>query len=529
MADTALLPVLIAAPIVGAGVCALMPKGRASALFALGTSLFTLAAAVWVAFLVFGHPAQGWGEIAWGGGPLKDRLGVADIGFSVRLGCDSISLWLILLTAFLTPLALLSAGLSISGRLRAFASWMLLLEGALIGVFLARDLLLFYIFFELTLVPTLFLIGIWGGENRREAAGKFFIYTFAGSVFLLLAVLYIGISAGTLDMTDAFAAVANFTPREQFWVCLALLIGFLIKTPVFPLHTWQPLAYSEAPLPGTVMMAAVLGKLGTYGILRLVLPGGFSGGGGAISNTGVLQFVGVLAVIGILYGALVAWSQRDFYRLLAYSSLSHLGFCILGLLSMTQIGLSGAVLYMVNHGITTAALFFTLGMIARRLKSRDLTSMSGLFKAMPILSVFFVLFAMSSIGLPGTNGFVSEFLTLLGTFTSSTLGVGFAVTAGLGMILAACYMLHLTGRVFFGPLLTPEARIAKDIGIAEISILAPLATAVLLLGVMPNLVLRPIESAVARQLPQNFALRQIEPAPVDRSVIQKTPAAVLAD
>lgn len=518
MTDSYLLLILLAVPFIGAAVCALLPAravhtpGSAaskassglpvmvmtSTLFAVATfvlalTLFAKLPGSTEATNELGQPTiSRLSPISWGSDATANAFSVAGINFNFLIGADSVSIWLVLLSTLLTPIALLASVRSIGERSKEFCAWMLLLLGALVGVFVARDALLFYVFFEITLIPAVFLIGIWGGPARREAMGKFFLYTFAGSVFLLIGILYIGIKAQTFEFERFIAAAQALRGSEKLWVCGALLIGFLVKTPVFPLHTWQALTYSEAPTSATVMFAAVLSKLGTYGLLRLTIPAGFVSARTGVDGVQLLNVVAILAIIGILYGALVAWVQRDFFKLLAFSSLSHLGFCVLGLLSFTTIGVQGAILFMVNHGISTAALFLCLGMVQERLKTREIDRMSGLFKAMPVLSVFFVLFVMSSIGLPGTNGFVSEFLTLQGTFISQQLGMGYAIAAAAGVILSAIYMLHLVAKVFFGPLVLPEGTTARDLCGREISLLAPLAVLVLVLGVQPGLVLNSV-------------------------------------
>ena len=385
---------------------------------------------------------------------------------------------------------------------------MLALLTVMLGVFVARDLLLFYVFFELTLVPMFFIIGIWGGPERRYAAGKFFLFTFAGGVFTLAATIYLGSRAGTFDI-DAIVRVAQtqIGPEARWWIVLGLLAGFAVKIPLFPVHTWLPLAHTEAPTAGSVILAGVLLKLGTYGLLRLALPIGLVAGDGEAVFPSLIHFLGALCIIGIIYGALVAWVQQDIKKLVAYSSVSHLGFCILGMIALNDIGMQGSVLYMVNHGLSTGAMFLVIGMVYERFHTRDINKLSGLAKKMPIFSFFFVFFTLASIGLPGLNGFWSEFLTILGAFTSEHLGIGYGVCAALGVILGAVYMLHMAARVIFGPLKFPGDEhdtahhahapaanhgLSGDLNPREIGILVPLAIAVVLLGVFPNLVVGPI-------------------------------------
>ena len=418
---------------------------------------------------------------------------------SFSLGIDSISLWLVELTALLMPLAIAASFDSIQDRPREYYAWMLLLLAAMLGVFVARDILVFYIFFELTLVPMFFIIGIWGGPQRRDAAGKFFLFTFTGSVFTLAAAIYLGYHAGTFDIASVVDyARTSLTDHERYWILLALLAGFAVKVPLFPVHTWLPLAHTEAPTAGSVILAGVLLKLGTYGLIRLAVPIGLLTAT-SIAFPGLIHFLGWLCIIGIIYGALVAWVQQDVKKLVAYSSVSHLGFCVLGMIALNLPGLEGSVLYMINHGLSTGAMFLVIGMIYDRYHTRDINQLSGLARRMPIMACFFVFFTLASIGLPGLNGFVSEFLTILGAFTSPYLGIKFGTFAALGIILGAVYMLHMTARVIFGPLKTPElhgehghgdAHPPGDLNFREIAILVPLALAVIYLGVYPSGVLR---------------------------------------
>jgi len=580
MQDSILLPLLLAVPLLGAIVGALLNSAKAARAWAMVISIAT--AAVSVAMLaqmdLWQQPAnlEQTIQLAWGGPPAisgqmpDSPFTVAGIHLTLRLGVDTISLWLVLLTTLLTPLAIAASFESIRDRAKEYYAWMLLLLAAMLGVFVARDLLLFYIFFELTLIPMFFIIGIWGGPQRRYAAGKFFLFTFAGSVFTLAAVIYLGLKYATFDMRllvesvqtgsqSLGGVVARMVPplsgTERFWIMAGLLAGFAVKVPLFPVHTWLPLAHTEAPTAGSVILAGVLLKLGTYGLLRLAVPIGLIGvdldavavtghlipftgvGRFDITMRGVLWFLAIMCLIGIIYGALVAWVQQDIKKLVAYSSVSHLGFCVLGLVALNTIGIQGSIMYMINHGISTGALFLVIGMIYDRYHTRDINELSGLARKMPRLAFFFVLFALSSIGLPGLNGFVSEFLTILGAFTSQELGIRFGVIAALGVILGAIYMLHMTARVIWGPLKTPldaghhhghghhqenqgqaaspghdHAPLPADIGAREISVLAPLALAVVLLGVLPSPVLRsmlaPVElmqNPVRMTMPQGVA------------------------
>jgi NADH-quinone oxidoreductase subunit M len=449
---------------------------------------------------------------------------MAGIGASFSLAADSISMLLVLLTVILHPLAVTASFRSIQTRSREHYAWMNLLLVGMLGVFVARDLLLFYMFFEFTLIPLFFIVGIWGGPERRAAAGKLFIYTFSASVFMLAAVIYLGNRAGSFDFaTVIYHAQHGMSRVERFWVLLGLLAGLGVKTPIWPLHTWLPLAHTEAPTAGSVDLAALVLKLGTYGLIKLAIPIGLVevSAGELDYRTAVLNVLAILCLVGIIYGALTAWAQRDVKKLVAYSSVSHLGFCVLGMLALNDIGMKGSMLYMINHGINTGALFLIIGMIYNRYHTRDMKELSGLGKAMPRMSFFMVLFVMASIGLPGTNGFVSEFLSILGMFTSSDPGyltVGgvnlamlYGIIAAIGIILGAVYLLHMTAHLLFGPLhypvlaehadthetIHPKYVPGGDITGRECAVLTPLAVLVIVLGVFPTPVLRTLVEPLA--------------------------------
>ncbi|MEM8874900.1 MAG: NADH-quinone oxidoreductase subunit M [Planctomycetota bacterium] len=483
--DTMLL-LLILIPLVGAAAGALMPGGL-SRYWALGTSLTV---ALVAALLGVNFDWQAAAPTVFDSLQFESQFFNLDrFNFGITLGVDSIAMWLVLLTALLMPLAVLASYAPIKTKESSYYAWMLLLLAAMMGVFVARDVLLFYIFFELTLIPMFFLIGVWGGANRREAAVKFFLFTFVGSVFTLAAILFLAAEARTFEMTQVIYTAQQLSPDAQFWVMLGLLAGFAVKIPLFPVHTWLPLAHTEAPTAGSVLLAGVLLKLGTYGMLRLAVPAGLvSADGVPAFATGLIQFLGVLCLIGIIYGALVAWVQQDIKKLVAYSSVSHLGFCVLGLLAFNAIGIQGSVFYMLNHGISTGAMFLVIGMIYDRYHTRDIDALSGLGAVMPKLAFFFVLFVMASIGLPGTNGFISEFLSILGAFVSDQLGIWFGIIAAIGVILGAVYMLHMTAKIIFGPLKRPhrDEELPEDLNLREFAILAPLAVIVIVFGVLPK-------------------------------------------
>jgi NADH-quinone oxidoreductase subunit M len=453
------------------------------------------------------------------------------------LGVDGISLPLLLMTALLTPLAIWSSFTAVNERVKEYYGLLLLLHGAMLGVFCARDLLLFYVFFEFTLIPLYFIIGIWGGPQRRRAADMFFIYTLAGSVLTFAGVLYLGWQAFVhltdpvtgsrvltfeLDQLYRLAAEGHLTTTQQTWLFLALFAGFAIKVPLFPLHTWLPLAHTEAPTAGSAILAGVLLKLGTYGFLRLSLP--------MLPEASLIcsGWVALLAVIGIVYGALAAWVQTDIKKLVAYSSVSHLGFCLLGMFCLKMSGLTGSVLYMVNHGLSTGALFLVVGMIYERFHTREMSELGGLGRTMPVMAFFLVFFTLSSIGLPGLNGFVGEFLVLLGTFTSAQsspgspagpLGIWYAVVAATGIMLSAIYMLHLCRVVLFGPVREPgrsremgviaaalsghasaKTTLPRDLSAREIGVLVPIAVCCLWLGVYPKPVFEVMQPSIQHEI-----------------------------
>jgi len=439
----------------------------------------------------------------------------ADIAY--RVGVDGVGVWLMMLTALLSPLAIWSSFTAIRERIREYYIFLLLLQVGLLGVFCALDVLLFYVFFEFTLIPLFFLIAIWGGPERWRAAVKFFLYTLAGSVLTFAGIVYLAYFAFTktgeltLNMftLTRLGREGAIPANIQWWLFLAFAAGFSIKVPLFPFHTWLPLAHTEAPTAGSVILAGVLLKLGTYGFFRLSIPilpdASFT----------LAPWVAVIAIIGIIYAALAAWVQRDVKKLVAYSSVSHLGFCMLGLFSLKVAGVSGGVLYMINHGLSTGALFLVVGCLYERYHTRDIDRIGGLARTMPWLAFFLVFFTLSSIGLPGLNGFVGEFLVLLGTATSTQmhdglpagpLGYGYVVPAAIGIILGAVYMLWMCQRVLFGPLKEPphtpdtSQGLTRDLTRREIGFLAPLAFCCVLLGVYPKPLLATFESAIVQNI-----------------------------
>lgn len=399
---------------------------------------------------------------------------------SFHMGIDGLSLLMVLLTTFLMPLAILSTWSAVTERVKGFMLFFLLLEVGMNGVFLALDLVLFYIFWEFTLVPMYLLIGVWGGERRVYAAVKFFLFTMAGSILMLLAILYLGWQAHTFSL-PALAAGREIFAAAQLWLFAAFALAFAIKVPMWPLHSWLPDAHVEAPTAGSVILAGVLLKMGAYGFLRFNLP---------LFPQAALQlapWMGLLAVIGILYGAVVAFAQKDVKKLVAYSSVSHLGFSMLGIFALNVQGISGGILQMVNHGLSTGALFLIVGMLYERRHSRDLAAFGGLWKAMPVLGALALVVTLSSMGLPGLNGFVGEFTILLGAFGSQHLGsFWFAGAATLGVILAAIYLLWMFERVFLGPLARNGEQGWVDLSGREVLTLLPILVLIFWIGLYPK-------------------------------------------
>ena len=419
---------------------------------------------------------------------------IAAIGTNYHVGVDGLSIWLVILSTFIMPIAILSSWNAVEKRHAAFYVFLLLLESAMIGVFCSLDLLVFYLFFEASLVPMFFLIGIWGGEKRIYAATKFFIYTAVGSLLMLvgiIALFYLHLTAtgaGTFDYVVLLNSLSTGALVLDHQIVAPLIffsfaVAFAIKVPMFPLHTWLPDAHTEAPTAGSVILAAVMLKMGTYGILRFCF--------GLFPEVAREHWVAglfiALAVIGIIYGALVAMVQPDIKRLVAYSSVSHMGFVILGMFSFNELGMQGALYQMLNHGISTGALFLLVGMIYERRHTRAITEYGGIANVMPIYATFFVITAMSSIGLPFLNGFVGEFLTMLGMWQSNAVSWhwGATMAAGTGVILAAVYLLWMLQRVLFGKITNEKNRHLTDLNWREIGLLAPLLLLMVLMGVYP--------------------------------------------
>jgi NADH-quinone oxidoreductase subunit M len=491
-----LLTILILLPVAGALVMlayGLVNKERESSFRWIALVFSLLAFALSLALLGDGGAAT-----ADGFRFVQDSSWIGAIGARYHVGVDGISLWLVLLTTLLVPISIAASWRSVEKRTLSYYIFLLILESAMIGVFVSLDLLVFYLFFEASLVPMFFLIGIWGGQRRIYAATKFFIYTAVGSLLMLVGIIALYYIAGSFDyvviMNALRSGTASLAPgsRGEALLFLAFAFAFCIKVPLFPLHTWLPDAHTEAPTAGSVLLAGVMLKMGTYGLLRFNL---------ALFPTSARAYAPLiitLAIIGIIYGALVAMVQPDVKRLVAYSSVSHMGFVVLGLFSFTEQGMQGALYQMLNHGVSTGALFLFVGMIYERRHTRQISDYGGLATSMPWFSTLFVIASLSSVGLPFLNGFVGEFLILLGTWTSTAISWPWWATAlaATGVIWAAVYMLWMLQRVVFGRITHPENARLKDLNARETALLIPLLVLMLVMGVYPNLFLNRSRASV---------------------------------
>ncbi len=440
---------------------------------------------------------------------------VMSMGIAYHMGIDGISLLLIMLTSVLTVLSILASWNSITTGVKGFYISMLLLETGMIGVFCALDLFMFYVFWEVMLVPMYFLIGLWGGPRRIYAAIKFVLFTMFGSLLMLVGIIYILFEyqkfsgAFSFDMLKIISELP-LTYHAQLWLFGAFALAFAIKVPLFPFHTWLPDAHVQAPTAGSVILAGVLLKMGTYGFIRICLPLFPE------ATIAYLPYICILSVIAIIYGALVAMVQKDVKSLVAFSSVSHMGFVMLGMFALNLQGLEGSVMQMINHGISTGALFLLVGMIYERRHTRLIEDFGGIAKVMPVFSVFFMIVTLSSIGLPFTNGFIGEFLILLGTFKANTT---YGVIAASGVIFAACYMLWMYQRVFFGKVTKEENKVLVDLDWREKVILIPLVILIFWIGIYPKPFFERIEPAVKNVLNQMGRATTVE---VDENYQVKT-------
>jgi NADH-quinone oxidoreductase subunit M len=487
-----LLDLLIAIPGIGFILTLLIPRKQdyAIRMWTLATSLLT--------FVLSLGLATGYQSGQAGQQFVTDRVWIANPEIHWHVGIDGISLWLIILSTFLTPIAILISWSYIKDRGKEFFAFLILLEFGLVGVFAAWDLFLFYVFWEIVLVPMYFLIGIWGHDRRIYAAVKFFLYTMAGSVLMLAAIIFMYNRAGTFDYAAILSGLESgkvmLSHSEETFLFLAFFLAFAIKVPIFPLHTWLPDAHVEAPSAGSLMLASVMLKMGTYGLLRFCLP---------MFPTAAREnapWIIVLAIIGIIYGALVAMVQPNLKKLVAYSSVSHLGFVVLGIFSFTQMGLDGAVYQMLNHGISTGALFILVGFMYERRHSLAISDFGGVATVAPWLSAIFLITTLASIGLPMLNNFVGEFLVLQG---SAQANFTWTIFAAIGVILSACYMLWMYQRVFFGEVSDEVKHHMPDFNAREWACMVPLVLMMVWMGIYTQTFLRPVTAANARILEQS--------------------------
>ncbi len=434
---------------------------------------------------------------------MVEKSWLPSLGISYKIGIDGISLFLVMLVTFLTPITILGCFNSIEERIKEFFVCMLVLETAMIGAFVALDLFLFYVFWEAMLIPMYFMIGIWGGERKVYATVKFFIYTMVGSLLMLVAILYVvhqhRVQTGELTFDLALLLATTFSAPQQWLLFLAFALAFAIKVPMFPFHTWLPDAHVEAPTPGSVILAGVLLKMGTYGFIRFAMP--------MFPEAAIraIPYIAGLSLIGIIYGACVAMVQKDVKKLVAYSSVSHLGFVMLGLFALNTQAVQGAMLGMINHGISTGALFLLVGVIYERRHTRMISEYGGLTKVMPLYTTVFLIVALSSIGLPPLNGFVHEFLILVGAYQAN---VWWGVLAATGVVLGAIYMLWMFQRVFFGEITNEKNATLKDLTPRELLVFIPLLAMIFWMGVYSKPFTERMEPAVTKFVGQMTSVRQ---------------------
>jgi NADH-quinone oxidoreductase subunit M len=511
MPGSFLPPLLLALPLFGALV--LLASNRGQHRLHKGIGLFFSAVTFLVSLLILAYfnPKDGGFQL------VLDLAWIPGLGARFKTGIDGISLWLVLLTTALTPLTLLAS--NIDRHVREFTIAMLVLETGMLGAFLALDLFLFYVMWEVMLIPMYLLIGIWGGQRRLYASIKFVIYTMVGSLLMLVAIFYLYVQYADVTgvyTTDYEKLATVVLPRQaQIWCFAAFALAFAIKVPLFPLHTWLPDAHVEAPTPGSVILAGVLLKFGIYGFLRYAMPL-FPHGAAVLAPA-----IAILAVIGIIYGAIVAFAQDDVKKLVAYSSVSHLGFCMLGVLALNPQGIEGSIFAMLSHGLTTGGLFLGIGVLYERRHTRRLSEYGGIWKQMPLFSGLYLIIVMGSAGLPGLSGFIGEFLTIFGTFIAGdTFPVGWpdylpmprllGALAASGVILGAIYLLYMFQKVFFGPLDKAKNGHLPDLTGTEKAVFIPLAIGIVLMGVFPGPFLKPMEPAVQKFI-TSYHARVAEP------------------
>ena len=478
-------------PLIGVAAILAMPFASAARWIALATTVvtFVLSLAVWAAFDTANPGFQLVEQMDWLGG-----------GISYHMGVDGISMLFVVLTAGLMPFCILASWESIEARVAEYMIAFLVLETMMIGVFCALDLVLFYVLFEGGLIPMFLIIGVWGGKRRVYASFKFFLYTFIGSVLMLLAIMSMYWYTGTTDIV-ALLANPNFPPSMQTWLWLAFFASFAVKMPMWPVHTWLPDAHVEAPTAGSVILAGILLKMGGYGFLRFSLP---------MFPDATAMFapmVFVMSIVAIIYTSLVALAQEDMKKLIAYSSVAHMGFVTMGIFTLNHQGVEGGIFQMLSHGVVSGALFLCVGVVYDRMHTREIAAYGGLVNRMPLYAACFMVFTLANVGLPGTSGFVGEFLTMLGAFMNNSW---IAIFAATGVILSAAYALFLYRRIIFGELVKPALQTIQDLTAREVAILVPLVVITILMGVYPKPVFDVTTPAVAKLIADNnkaFAAR----------------------
>jgi len=507
------LPLTLGLPLLGAIFVMCTPKGEHG--LHRGIGVFFSVASLLSSLAVFRYfnPAHGTYQLVF------DQEWIPALGTHFKLGIDGISIWLVLLTTFLTPLTILAATSAIEKNVREFIASMLILEVGMLGAFVALDVFVFYVFWEVMLIPMYLLIGIWGGQRRVYASIKFVIYTMAGSLLMLVAIFYTYVQYHEVTgvyTTDLALLTRLVLPYDaQLWCFLAFAVAFAIKVPLFPLHTWLPDAHVEAPTAGSVILAGVMLKFGIYGFLRYAMP--LYPHGAAV----MAPYIAGLALIGIIYGALVAFAQDDVKKIVAYSSVSHLGFCALGVFALTSQGISGSIYAMLSHGLTTSGLFLGIGVLYERRHTRRMSEYGGIWAQMPVFSALFLIIMLGSAGLPGLSGFIGEFLTIFGTFIAGdTFPTGYAdylpypklfgSIAALGVILGAVYLLYMFQKVFFGPLDKKKNGHLQDLSPRELAVFAPLVLAIFAMGLYPKPFLKYMEQSVTA-FQTSYKLRLAEP------------------
>ncbi len=510
-----LLTAVLFLPTLGALWLMLMPREEEGLHrgFGLAFSLITF-------FLSLG--LLGYFKAADGGFQLvADKMWIPGLNAHFHIGIDGISLWLVLLTTFLTPIVLFSAFKAIGHKVREFVICMLILETGMLGAFVSLDLFLFYVFWEIMLIPMYLLIGIWGGHRRLYASIKFVIYTMVGSLLMLVAIFYVYVQHGMLtgNYTTDFVELQKLVLPygAQVWCFAAFALAFAIKVPLFPLHTWLPDAHVEAPTAGSVILAGVLLKFGVYGLIRFAMP--LFPHGAEVA----LPYVAILSIAGIIYGALVAFAQDDVKKLVAYSSVSHLGFCTLGLFALTAQGIEGSIYAMLSHGLTTGGLFLGIGVLYERRHTRRLAEYGGIWSVMPIFAGMYLIVVLGSAGLPGLSGFIGEFLAILGTFVSGMMPMPklVAAFAATGVILGAVYLLYMFQKVFFGPVKNPENEHLPDASWREIFVFVPIIIMIFVMGVFPRPFLKAMEPTVNQFIQQFEVARKLPDGPA-RIVMRDT-------